>query len=373
MKKIRLLFVYRRLVPPEAASRTLYAGGAQKRVLQMARHFAGLDNYEVFVASNDAPDALVVRQLQEWHVTHVRINFDRTSCIGIETLRLWNFIRREKIMIANANDRKSAFMTFLATRFSRCRFVVTIRSNFADLKLSRLWFGKNVVAVSNGVKQHLENFFHCPARYVTTIHNGIDFKPAKPEAVEQVRHQWEIAPETMTIVGAGRLDPVKGYDVLIRALPKILERCPTVRVLLVGAGSEEQKLRDLARELKVADHLTLCGQQDEVAPYYGLADLVAVPSFIEGLAGVPIESALCCRTVVASNIPGIDEIVRDGQTGLLFPAGDSEQLAEKVITLLEDAALRQKMACEAERQARERFSLSTMLSGYERYFSNLIP
>ncbi|HZI82910.1 MAG TPA: glycosyltransferase, partial [Casimicrobiaceae bacterium] len=133
----------------------------------------------------------------------------------------------------------------------------------------------------------------------------------------------------------------EGLDLLIEAAAMLVPRRPDVRVLLVGGGPREQALRKLAAERGIAERVLFAGRvpHAEVQAYYDLIDVLAYPRHRTRLTDIvtplkPLEAMAGGRLFVASDVGGHRELVRDGQTGFLFPAGDAAALARAIETIL---------------------------------------
>jgi glycosyltransferase involved in cell wall biosynthesis len=148
---------------------------------------------------------------------------------------------------------------------------------------------------------------------------------------------------------------------------------PALAFLVLGSGSEQQRLRqsvadfDLARRFHFVDWVG----HELVPAYLNLADIVVMPSEAEAQARVYLETQACRRVLVASDIPAAREVVEDGETGLLFPVGDTERLAETIGRLARDARLRTEIGRRAVRNAAAH-DLTATVSAYERLLRNLM-
>jgi glycosyltransferase involved in cell wall biosynthesis len=133
-------------------------------------------------------------------------------------------------------------------------------------------------------------------------------------------------------------------DLLLQALPKILAQAPDVRVLLVGGGPQEANLKQQAKSLGIADKIVFSGRvpHSEVNRYYDLVDVLVYPRHSMRLTELvtplkPLEAMAQGRLFVASDVGGHKELIRDGETGVLFKAGDTQSLADNVLGLLHSA------------------------------------
>lgn len=163
------------------------------------------------------------------------------------------------------------------------------------------------------------------------------------------------------VITVARLHRQKGHDVLLRALPAVLAHYPRTVFLFVGDGPERKSLEQLARQLKVSASVRFVGAQRDVTLYLWAADIFCLPSRYEALPLSIPEAYQAELPVIACDVAGCPEIVEDGETGLLVPPGSAELLAEALITLLGDDALRQAMRVRAtEYSQSQRFDPATV-------------
>jgi glycosyltransferase involved in cell wall biosynthesis len=157
------------------------------------------------------------------------------------------------------------------------------------------------------------------------------------------------------VMGLGRLIRIKGFDLAVRALPRVSGAIPAARLLLVGDGPERPALEGLAASLGVADRLRMTGETSDVAAHLAAADAVVVPSRNEGMGRVLVEAMALGRPVVATAVGGIPAVIADAECGRLIAPDDPEALADALVELGRDAGLREKLG-EAGRQRAEAFS-----------------
>lgn len=219
-----------------------------------------------------------------------------------------------------------------------------------------------VTAPSLNLARIVADRWQIPLREIEIIPNPVDtdlFTPP-PDPVPGRGRDF-------VVLFVGRLDKRKGVEWLLRAIPRVLERIPNVRFKIIGSLNPFDRSYD-ARYASLMLELHRAGLVDRVnhlphvdhfsmAAEYQAADLCVVPSLYDNSPNTAIEALSCGTPVVATNVGGIPEYVPDGVCGRLVPPGDPAELAAAIIALLEDDALRSKMA----RQARER-----ALSAYNR-------
>lgn len=182
------------------------------------------------------------------------------------------------------------------------------------------------------------------ASKVTVIPNGVDLGKFTPSALPDQALKRKLGLAGMRVIGfIGSYYAYEGLDILLRALPAMLALHPTVRVLLVGGGPQEKRLRQLASELGVGDKVVFAGEvaHDRVCDYYNLFDVMVYPRLPTRLTDLvtplkPLEAMAQGRVVAASDVGGHRELIAHGVNGMLFPPGDPSALAATVNALLTD-------------------------------------
>lgn len=199
----------------------------------------------------------------------------------------------------------------------------------------------HVTTICEGLRAEIAARGVAPER-ITVIPNAVDVAAfrfgTQPDAALRTR----LGLEGRAVVGfAGSFYGYEGLDLLIDAAAMLVPRRPDLRVLLVGGGPQEESLRALATQRGIADRVMFVGRvpHGEVQGYYDLIDVLAYPRHRTRLTETvtplkPLEAMAGGRLFVASDVGGHRELVRDGQTGFLFPAGDATALARTLETLL---------------------------------------
>jgi len=182
------------------------------------------------------------------------------------------------------------------------------------------------------------------ANKVTVIPNAVDIDAFDVGGVPDDALKAKLGLAGCTIVGfIGSFYAYEGLDVLLSALPAILEKMPQVRVLLVGGGPQDAALKAQAQALGLQDKIVFTGRvpHTEVQRYYDLVDVLAYPRHSMRLTELvtplkPLEAMAQGRLLVASDVGGHKELIRHGVTGVLFKAGSVESLAEAIVKLLQE-------------------------------------
>jgi len=185
-----------------------------------------------------------------------------------------------------------------------------------------------------------------PVPDITVVHCGLDHDAYRPDLAAR-------KDERPTIVFVGRLRRYKGLDWVMRALPDVIARAPGARLEVLGDGPFGPELERTARRLGVADAVRFRGFVPLAQKVAALraAWVLVQPSPKEGWGLTVVEAGACGTAVVASDGPGLRDSVRDGETGLLVPYGDTRRLADALVRVLSDEPLRARLAAAGERWA----------------------
>ncbi|MEJ5349185.1 MAG: TIGR04063 family PEP-CTERM/XrtA system glycosyltransferase [Desulfosoma sp.] len=196
-----------------------------------------------------------------------------------------------------------------------------------------------------------------PSTKITVVPNAID--PAELQSLprdEALRARWGFRPNDFVVAFIGSFYHYEGLDLLFRAFTQFPIKGSQIRALLIGGGPEEDALRCLARELDVEGVVNFAGRipHNEVPAAYAACDALVLPRKSMRLTELvtplkPLEAMAMGVAVIASDVGGHKELIRDGETGLLFRAGSSQALAEKIFTLFSKPDLSAFLTQEAKR------------------------
>jgi PEP-CTERM/exosortase A-associated glycosyltransferase len=182
-----------------------------------------------------------------------------------------------------------------------------------------------------------------PAHKVTVIPNAVDIESFEPGGQPDVALKTRLGLDGASVIGfIGSFYAYEGLDLLLDALPGILLQRPEVRLLLVGGGPQDAALKAQAQHLGVTDKVVFTGRvpHAEVQRYYDLIDILAYPRHSMRLTELvtplkPLEAMAQGRVLVASDVGGHKELIRHGETGMLFKAGSATALSNAVVNLLQ--------------------------------------
>ncbi len=181
------------------------------------------------------------------------------------------------------------------------------------------------------------------------------------------RDAFDTPADAPVVLGLGRFDPVKGFDVAVRALADV----PQAYLWLAGEGAEEAELRRLAAELGVAERVRFLGWRKDVSALLGRAVVVVVPSRQEALSLVVLEAWEAGVPVVSTATPGPSYLIDDDESGLLVPIDDAGAMAGALRRVLDDPALAARLAAGGRERLAARFTEEATVAGYMAYFEHV--
>jgi glycosyltransferase involved in cell wall biosynthesis len=202
------------------------------------------------------------------------------------------------------------------------------------------------------------------------IPNGVDLSRfASPAPRCAFRREFGVPSHALLLGVVARLEPEKGHQFLLDAMPIILRGAPDTWLAIVGEGSSLAALRAQASSLGVAERVVFTGRREDVSALTADLTVAVLPSVREA-QGISILEAMARRVpVVASAVGGIPEVVTSGVDGLLVPPADPPALAEAVLRLLRDEALRRRMGEAGYATVRDRFSVDAQVRRIEAVYN----
>jgi len=223
-------------------------------------------------------------------------------------------------------------------------------------------FSDAVIFVSDADRERGRRFNLVPENKMVLIKNGIDFEAFESRvSTKEGRGELEIDSSCPVVGTVARLHRQKGLLYLVQAVKKIQESIPEAAVWILGGGSLMPKFQRLGKKLGLEDKLQLLGERKDVAQVLSRFDVFVLPSLWEGLPYSLLEAAALAKPVVATDIDGVREIVKNEKTGLLVPAKDPKMLAQAVVRLLQEREYAATLGRNLKDATQKEFSLSQML------------
>ncbi len=251
-----------------------------------------------------------------------------------------------KHLLYRSNDRRWGWIYYLLDRLS-------------------LYVPDHVIAVSNEMKKSIIRSPFLKDDDVTVVRNAIEYERYYcPENRQEVREEFGINSDTITLGFAGRIAPAKNLDILLNAFSKVFIENPNVRLLLIGRGEQKQELIRLASDLKISDAVIWTGFRRDIPRLLAGLDIFIQPSSNEGLSLSLLEALAAEKPVIATNVGGTSEVIIDNVTGLLIPTQSVTALKSSILRLLDDEDLRTNLANAGRKLIIEEFGSRKMINSY---------
>jgi L-malate glycosyltransferase len=337
--------------------------GGQYQVLLTVQGLRALGHRAVLVAH---PDGELFRRMSEGHdliALAPRHELDLTA-----GWRLSRIIKQLRPQVVHAHDPHAVSAAALALSFGapspEPALIASRRVDF-HLKGSSLsrWKYRQVdcfVAASDAIRRMLMEDGVEPDR-VITVHEGVDVERVLSAPPINIHGEFWLPTHAPIVGNVAALVPHKGQRYLIEAASHVIRDLPDVRFVILGEGELKSQLEHDIHARRLEKHVVLGGFRPDVMSFHRAFDLFVLSSVTEGLGTSLLDAMAASKPIVATNAGGIPEVVVDGQTGVLVPPRDPQALAQAIVGLLRNDALREEMGRRAFARVQSRFSAARMV------------
>lgn len=339
-------------------------GGIGNYILSLSSKLSAL-RAEVVIASSGGT---LEPEMRSRDLCHIRIDLDTKfefhPKVLLSALELRRIVTGQGIDVIHAHSRVSQVAAALVSRLTGVPYVTTCHGYF-----KKRWrgifdtWGRFVIAISEAVRQHLENDLGVDAARIKLVYSGVDADRFEAQAAScgTGKGKRELGLGDGPVVGSiGRLSPVKGQKYLLHAMADIMPQKKDVRLLVVGNGPDERSLKALAMALGIEAKTVFVDADTDTPKYLGAIDVFVFPSVKEGLGIGLLEAMAAGRACVASRVGGIENVITDGFNGVLVEPADIPDLSLAISRLIYDPQARADMGKNARETVLDRFSLDRM-------------
>jgi len=215
-----------------------------------------------------------------------------------------------------------------------------------------------IIAATPAELAQLQWLYQANTKKIVVIPPGVDLGHFYPIPADEAKEYIGVSPCDQVVLFVGRIEPLKGIDTLIEAIAIMAKKSITVCLSVIGGdptededilNSEMGRLQTLREKFGLKHLVAFLGKrsQDTLPYYYSAVEAVVVPSHYESFGMVALEAMACGTPVVASQVGGLAFLVQDGVTGFTVPVDDPQALAERLISILSDRELRQRLGEQA--------------------------
>lgn len=343
-------------------------GGAQENTFITVKYQSMEDGFSVDVCTGPplGPEGSMMGELHSLEKVNVfQVNELRREINPlldlVSFLKIYSIIRRGRYDIIHTHSSKAGVIGRLAAFLAGKKAVVhTIHGlpfhpyqgrclNAVYVLLEKLCalFTAKIITVCDAMRDKAVLAGVAPAEKFTTVYSGMaleQFMPAEQKSPALMK-KLGLRLDDAVVGKIARLFPLKGHEYFVSAAVKIAAQFPNAKFLLVGDGILMESIRTMCRRAGLEEKFVFAGlvPRSEVPSYIAVMDVVVHTSLREGLARVLPQALASGKPAVSFDIDGAREVVRDGETGLLAPPGDSEKAAEAVLRLLDDPERARRM------------------------------
>jgi glycosyltransferase involved in cell wall biosynthesis len=352
-------------------------GGGEVHVADLVRGLASRGHAVYLAVRPDSPlRAPLAGVMASWHEMSLRNSLDLQAAREIAQL-----VREHRIDIVHAHLGRDYLVSALACKQAAGPKLILTRHHYLPLKRGALyrWMLRDVaavIAVSESVRESVIERLQLPSERVRMFPNWIDPAMFNPSDRDAARAMFRIRSSTV-VACIGQITEAKGQEEFVRAAASLARIRSDVEFLIAGEEHVEnkpftQRLSRLAGSLGLGDKLRFLGQVTHIPELLAAVDVVVVPSWDEGFSLVTIEAMAARRPVLASNIGGIAGIIKDNVTGLMFPPRDVAALTDKLLWLVSDAPLRERLSVQGQRDVYMRFGRDHIIDQIEALYMEVI-
>lgn len=313
------------------------------------------------------------------------VRFPIRSLYGAQTIRqgmrLAQFLREQGVSVVHCHDQYSNFFSALSARAAGVPVVITSKRWLHSPLRYRIANGigfrasTTVLANSHSVARSLESDDKLRRDRVVVIPNFVDeqaFERPSDAVIDGWRDELRLETGVVVIGVVASLSPIKDHATLLRAISLLVPKWPAVRLVLVGDGPERDSLRQLASQIGLGDVVRFAGLRPQLPSFHFLFDISVLSSVSEGFPNSLVEAMAAGRPIVATNVGGVPDAVRERENGLLVAPADAGAFAAALEQLLASPQRREAMGAAGATRARTEFHARHVVGSLEDLYDRLL-
>ncbi len=356
-----------------------FEGGVKTYLLSLIERL-GKEGYRVYAAG---PRGSIIDDLKGSKIVTFPIDFD-DSFAPLEdwsaARKLAKIIKNEEIKLVHAHGYKAAFIAAMAERRAGTPITLVTLHDFiineGTGRMKHLYFdlaehfmprmADRIITVSNALRKRVIEKGKIEGSKVVVVNAGV--KPISSgmtasRRVLNIKDVLALNTAAPLIVTVGQLTPQKGVKYLLAAATHILREVPNAQILVVGDGPQKHELEIMAEKLGVYRKVGFTGWRDDARDIMAAADVIVLPSLIEGMPYSMLEAMVSGTPVVSTSTGGIPELLVDRETGFLVPPKKPRALSDAIVYLLQNKDIAVQMGIAGRRRVEEQFDLKKTITG----------
>jgi len=305
-----------------------FACGVSKHVFELLKHFDSKKEYTVYFITNGG-DAL--SKLDKHSIEYTLLRFSKgwrnIFYLVYNYFRLKSFCIKNKIDIIHTHHRYPELLSTIIAKRLNIKTITTVHSLVEGYK-NLSFKSDKIIAVSNAVKQTLLDYFNVSSNKICAMYNCLmPLKETDEKQIKKLTKELNLKENDFVILFLGRINKVKGIDVLIESFLEIRSVYSNVKLILLGSIMDKT-LYKINTDFN--ENIFVLSEQSQVSFYYKISDIVVLPSRVESLGYTMLEAGYFKKPFIGSRTGGIEEFIEDGVNGFLFQPGNADDLADKI-------------------------------------------
>jgi glycosyltransferase involved in cell wall biosynthesis len=371
------------------AAKTMDVGGLERIVVALARELRGR-GHDVWVASSGGE---LVSDLRRTGAQHVQAPLDLTSPLAVAQAarQIRRVIVSQHIDLVHSFSASASVAINLALRVRSANALGGVRVVSSPMGLQnsprelpvttwlRNWFlalgAEQILVISPEIRRHLKRVGAREGALVDFNFVGLDLESFQPpeDGHQSVRREFGFAADALLVSTIGALHPRKSHDLFIEAARIVSAREPRACFLLIGDGELRTDLEVLATERGLSGRLAFTGVREDVARLLSATDVYVKPGVVEGFIGITVLEALSLgKPVVAFDTEDVKLALTDGETGLIAANGDVHRLADRILYLLHNPQVGERLGRAGQQVVMERFDFGVLARRLEEFYQGVL-
>jgi glycosyltransferase involved in cell wall biosynthesis len=346
---------------------SMEVGGAETLVLQMCR-LQRDQGHDPCVYAVAALGALGEQMLEEGFVVQANVGRHMSDA----TRSFYGIFKRSRPDVVHLHNPTPTIYAAIAARMAGVPSIVSTRHSLVAPPHNTIMefkyglavkFCDWVVGICDATTNNIRRVRNVPTRKLVRVYNGaLPLMPVPSSGLPPKNG--------FTLIYVGRLAQVKNHALLLDAFRTALSSMSSLRLWMVGDGSERKMLENLATELGIASEVTFWGQQLDVAPFFSAADAFIMSSKSEGLPMSLLQAFSLGMPAIVTDVGGMSEVVRLSNAGYTVPSTSAPEMAAAILKLASNETERKKFSANAASSFRAHFALQTMVDAYMDLYQN---
>ena len=311
-----------------------YSCGVSKHVFINLKKLSTDPGYKLFFITNKGDSLDRLEDITGLNYSILKFEKDHKNIFRMisDFFKLYSFCKQNKIDIIHTHHRYPELLSVLVSKFTGVKTITTVHSFVKGLK-NLSFRSDKIVTVSKAVEEHLHKYYPHSKGHCKTIYNCIDESFSEPKEIDihEIKKSFGYNDTDKIILFAGRISRIKGVETLISAFVKINQQNENVKLILLGKVEDMsilEVIKGSERQISIVQPI------ENISAFYQISDMVVLPSRIDPFPYVMLESGAMRKPFIGSNTGGIAEFIEDGISGLLIEPGNFNQLADKIIYII---------------------------------------